>query len=132
VNDDNVADCPEKVAGARLNDPILVLCTSGTTGRSKGAIYTNKSMLGFCLGTIGIPRTDRPAMLLLRCTHVLGILFPLRNACNALWSVMMHQVTKLNIFQCVQDYKVETNYGNLSMNLLKSFFCEFYLTFSNF
>jgi len=63
-------------------------------------------MLGYFVGTIGIPTAERPAMLLIRCTHVLGVLLPFRNACAGHWSVMMHQVTKLNIFKCVHDYKV--------------------------
>ena len=64
-------DCPLKIE-SKLNDPLLILCTSGTTGVSKGAVYTNQSILAFCLGTAGIPRNEKPAMLLLRCTHVLG------------------------------------------------------------
>jgi len=108
---DDGADCPAKLEDAELSDPLLVLCTSGTTGQSKGAVYTNRSILAFCLGTIGIPRTERPAMLLLRCTHVLGLAFPLRNGCSGLWSVMMHQVTKDNIFKCVENYKPVFGFG---------------------
>ncbi|CAG7728489.1 unnamed protein product [Allacma fusca] len=108
--EDDGADCPD-IVDAKLTDPLLVLCTSGTTGKSKGAIYTNLSIMGFCMGTTTIPRTEAPALLLLRCTHVLGVLFPLRNIASGNWGIMMSQVVKTNIFKAVQEYRPNLAFG---------------------
>jgi len=48
---------------------------------------------------------------LLRCTHVLGVLFPIRNINGSVWAVMMHNVTQENVFKAVDKYKPFLAFG---------------------
>ena len=97
--------CPAESVGD-LDDPALILCTSGTTGRSKGAIYTNRCIMEFCTSTDAIPYNPAPALYVMRCTHVLGALFPVRNITNGTSGVMINPLTKTNLFEAVHKYKV--------------------------
>ncbi|CAL8086990.1 unnamed protein product [Orchesella dallaii] len=108
---DDGSECPENME-YKLDDPALILCTSGTTGRSKGAIYNNRQVIQFCISTDGVPRHNpRPALWLLRCTHVLGVLYPMRNIFVGDQSVMMNQINKENIFKAVDVYKPFLAFG---------------------
>jgi long-subunit acyl-CoA synthetase (AMP-forming) len=50
-----------------LDEPVLILCTSGTTGGAKGAVYSYRCVLNFCAATDGVPRHNpRPALWLLK------------------------------------------------------------------
>ncbi|XP_021943573.1 4-coumarate--CoA ligase 1 isoform X1 [Folsomia candida] len=104
IFEDDGAQCPEKIT-SDLHDPILILCTSGTTGKSKGAIYSNFTVLNFCSATDGVPRHNPlPALWLLKGTHVLGLLYPLRNVFVGDHSIMMTTINKENIFKAVDKY----------------------------
>ncbi len=71
-----------------------------------GAIYNNRQVIQFCISTDGVPcHNPRPALWLLKCTHILGVLYPIRNIFVGDWSIMMHQINKDNIFKAVDTYK---------------------------
>ena len=86
--------------------PLLIISTSGTTGKSRGSAHTNKSILAFCLGTSGFPWHSKPILYLIKSTHITGALNPFRNIFVGSWSVFLTNINPENTLKVIDQYKV--------------------------
>ena len=87
-------------------DIALVLCTSGTTGKSKGAAHSHHSLLNQLEGIQYFPFTvEKPNLLISKGTHITGCTFPLACLSSGKTCLVMAKITKENVFKAVDTYR---------------------------
>ncbi|CAG7833040.1 unnamed protein product [Allacma fusca] len=102
---DDGTECPELEIAE--DSPALILCTSGTTGRSKGAVHTHNGLLQTLASTdLYLPLTsDAPNLFISKGTHITGCVFPLCAFVSGKHCLVMPVINKHNLFESVTTYK---------------------------
>jgi len=98
-------DCPELNIGPE--DIAVILCTSGTTGKSKGAIHTHKSLMVTVHLCSYFPLTyPEPNLLLCKATHVGAIMLPMAVMALGFSAVCTPDLSPQGILKCIERMKV--------------------------
>ncbi|XP_021957098.2 probable 4-coumarate--CoA ligase 3 [Folsomia candida] len=95
-------------------DPALMLCTSGTTGRSKSAVHTHESILSILLAMENIPWSttgENPNLILSKTCHITGTLWPLSIILKGGCCIVMDRATVERIMDAVDEYKPRVIWG---------------------
>jgi len=104
-----VSELPEcKISGS---DIALILCTSGTTGKSKGAVHTHSTVIQQITGVEHILHKDKPNLIASKATHVTGSIFPLSCLGMGATAIVIGQITKTHLFDAVQSYRPGLIFG---------------------
>lgn len=99
---------------AKLDDVCLILPTSGTTGDSKGAVYTHRILLENVLAFECMPFTDiddQPTIITSRQTHFVGCVVGLSFITKGRQLLTFQNVTVEKLLVAVDKYKVRSIVG---------------------
>lgn len=101
---DNGTDCPPlQVCG---DDPALVLCTSGTSGPAKGAVFTHSTMVQLINYFSYQPFSEnKPNILFCHATHYGGSLFTYSLLACGKTAIVMGKFTKEVLWKMVDEMK---------------------------
>jgi len=72
----------------------------------KGSVVTNEILLSQMDGFMPITRMKMPILYLNKSVHSTGLIFAFLHACTGHEAIMMSIISKENIFDCIQEYRV--------------------------
>jgi acyl-coenzyme A synthetase/AMP-(fatty) acid ligase len=102
--EDDGTQVPDILVGP--NDLALIMATSGTTGKSKGAAHTHQSFMRIIKTLAALPWFEaKPNLVASRGTHLSGILFPLSTFVSGKTALVMAIISKANLLTGVDKYK---------------------------
>ncbi|CAL8132968.1 unnamed protein product [Orchesella dallaii] len=110
--EDDGNDAPE--TNTTLEDIALILPTSGTTGDSKGAVYTHRILLENILAQENMPFTDKdeePTIITSRQTHYVGAVVALSFLTKGRMLLTMSTVSVERLLETVDKYGVRAIVG---------------------
>ncbi|CAL8089695.1 unnamed protein product [Orchesella dallaii] len=104
IEEDDGLSCP--VLNVGKEDPALILCTSGTTGPSKGAVHTHGGLIQQIHLLSLFPFTETaPNLVFSKATHISGSTFPLSFLVSGKTVIVTGKVTKELVLKTVHELK---------------------------
>ncbi|CAG7815070.1 unnamed protein product [Allacma fusca] len=87
------------------NDIIFIPCTVGTSGQSKGALHTHKTLVaGFMQGGFLRSSTSQYVMMPMRIYHLSGVIWPIASIIQGKSCLVSETISTVGIFDAIQEY----------------------------
>lgn len=99
-----------------MKDTALIMCTSGTTGKSKGAVISQSAILWqFFITAYGLPfkqiDSGQVNLILTKCTHISGTILPFGSLIGGVHCHYLTLISRERIFQVVGKHKPNLIFG---------------------